>query len=191
MNSGYLLKRIISVEDEERLTSPAILRSSSSHTPYSNDTSGSPSTTSSPACVVSLLVSLERSQGRSLYSLKGRFPPSLSMETSITIVERIGGNLLPRGTWTGFSPGSADPLTLPFATAFAQVTNSWVLGPFTCGPQFCTSVCFDNWALFLSVTQVWIFCAFVLRLVLVLIFSLFHVWVPTNQEPPTCGIGQN
>ena len=42
MNSGYLLKWFIPVEvqDEERPTSPALLRSSSSHTPYSKDTSG-------------------------------------------------------------------------------------------------------------------------------------------------------
>ena len=42
MNSGYLLKRIVSVEVqvEERPTSPVLLRSSSSHTPYSKDTSG-------------------------------------------------------------------------------------------------------------------------------------------------------
>ena len=36
----------IEVQDEERSTSPAILRSSSSHTPYSKDTSGTPTTTS-------------------------------------------------------------------------------------------------------------------------------------------------
>ena len=48
MNFGYLLKQIVSVEvqDEERPTSPALLRSSSSHTPYSKDTSGIPTTTS-------------------------------------------------------------------------------------------------------------------------------------------------
>ena len=42
MNFGYLLKRIVSVEvqDEEMPTSPALLRFSSSHTPYSKDTSG-------------------------------------------------------------------------------------------------------------------------------------------------------
>ena len=42
MDSGYLLKWVVPVEvqDEERPTSPALLRSSSSHTPYSKDASG-------------------------------------------------------------------------------------------------------------------------------------------------------
>ena len=44
------------------------------------------------------------------------------------------------------------------------------------------SVCFDEWALLVSVMQDEVFCVFMLRLVLV--FSLFCIWVPGNQESP-------
>ena len=57
-----------------------------------------------------------------------------------------------------------------------------VLFPDMCGPGTCTSVCSDEWALLVSVTQDKVFCVFVLRFVL--IFSLFHIWVPANQESP-------
>ena len=46
----------------------------------------------------------------------------------------------------------------------------------------CTSVFSVKWALLVSVTQDEVFCVFVLRLVLV--FPLFRVWVPANQESP-------
>ena len=58
----------------------------------------------------------------------------------------------------------------------------WVLFSDMCGPGSCTSVCSDEWALLVSVTQDKVFCVFVLRFVL--IFSLFHIWVPANQESP-------
>ena len=38
------------------------------------------------------------------------------------------------------------------------------------------------WAFFVGMTQCWIFCASVLRLLSV--FALFRVWVPANQESP-------
>ena len=70
----------------------------------------------------------------------------------------------------------------PHLAAFGRVTDRWVLISDMSVPGLDTSVCSDNWAFFVSVTQDWIFCAFVLRLLL--IFSIFHVWVPTNQESP-------
>ena len=56
----------------------------------------------------------------------------------------------------------------------------WVLFSDMCGPGFCTLVCSDEWALLVSVMQDEVFCVFMLRLVLV--FSLFRVWVPANQN---------
>ena len=58
----------------------------------------------------------------------------------------------------------------------------WLLFPGMCGPRSCTSVCSDEWALLVSVTQDEVFRVFMLHLVLV--FSLFRVWVPANQESP-------
>ena len=87
-----------------------------------------------------------------------------------------------KGHRTGFSPGSADPLAPPLATAFAWVTDRWVLFSGACVPGLCTSVCYNKWALLVSVTQGAIFCVLVLRLVFV--FFLFHVWVPANQDSP-------
>ena len=58
----------------------------------------------------------------------------------------------------------------------------WVLFPDICGPRSCTSVCSDEWALLVSVMHDEVVCVFMLRLVLV--FSLFRVWVPANQESP-------
>ena len=49
-------------------------------------------------------------------------------------------------------------------------------------PGLCTSVCYVKWAHLVSVMQDEVFCVFLLRLVLV--FSLFRVWVPANQESP-------
>ena len=49
-------------------------------------------------------------------------------------------------------------------------------------PGFLLSVYSVLWALFVSVTQGWIFCAIVLRLLS--IFALFRVWVPAIQESP-------
>ena len=49
-------------------------------------------------------------------------------------------------------------------------------------PGLCTSVFLVKWAHLASVTQDEVFCVFMLRLVLV--FPLFRVWVPANQESP-------
>ena len=78
--------------------------------------------------------------------------------------------------------GSANPLASPLSTAFAWVTDRWVLFSGACVPGLCTSVCYNKWALLVSVTQGAIFCVLVLRLVFV--FFLFHVWVSANQDSP-------
>ena len=51
---------------------------------------------------------------------------------------------------------------------------------YTSVPGLYSSVCPALWALFVSVTQGWIFCAIVLRLLFV--FALFRVLVPAIQE---------
>ena len=177
MNSGCLLKWFVSVklQDKERPTRPALLWSSTSHTPYSNDTSG-------VLLLLLLLVyvnekewngeCLERGEWRPFYSLKGRFPPSLNMETLITAFERIRENHRPRHTWTGVSSGSAEPAVRP-----APLGRLWpppLAGWLTRGSS---SVYIGAGALYVG-----LFCAFVLRLLL--ISSLFHVWVPAIQESP-------
>ena len=79
----------VEVQDEERPTCPALLRSSTSHTPYSTDTSGA-------LLLLFLLVYeneiCERVCGGPIYVLKGRFPPSSDMETLITAFGRIREN---------------------------------------------------------------------------------------------------
>ena len=130
MNSGYLLNWFVPVEvqDEERPTSPALLRSSSSHTPYSKDTSGT-------LLLLLLLEVYENENGNDLRGVSGgpfigwggRFPPASDMETLITAFGRIREDHRPRRTWTGASPGSADPTWWVLATAFGRVTDMWVL----------------------------------------------------------------
>ena len=88
----------------------------------------------------------------------------------------------PNLTWTGARPGSggsADPMY-----RLSHHLSSWTLPG---GPPSCVFVCpgfirrFDlSNGPFLYVTQDAIFCAIVLRLVFV--FSLFHLWVPANQD---------
>ena len=99
---------------------------------------------------------IERGEWRPFYSLKGRFPTSLSMETLITALERIRENHRLRRTWTGASLGSAGPTWPPLATAFGRVTDRWVLFFDICGPGSCMWVFSDEWALLVSVMQDWI-----------------------------------
>jgi len=49
-------------------------------------------------------------------------------------------------------------------------------------PGLCRSVFSVKWAHLVSVTRDEVFCVFLLHLVLV--FSLFRIWVPANQESP-------
>ena len=78
--------------------------------------------------------------------------------------------------------GSAGPTLPPLATAFGWVIGRWILGSFAHGPGFDTSVCSVLWALFVSVTQGWVFCVIVSCLLSV--FALFRVWVPAIQVSP-------
>ena len=78
--------------------------------------------------------------------------------------------------------GSADPRVPPLALPFVLDTARWA-------PILCMSVLglhrsvFSvKWAHLVSVTHDEVFCVFLLCLVLV--FSLFRIWVPANQESP-------
>ena len=114
MNSGYLLKWFapVEVQDEERPTHPALLRSSTSHT--------------SSTLMIQVesyysfflwnewkLWMLERVCGGSFYSFKGQFPPSSNMETCSTAFGWIRENHRPKCTWTGACLGSAEPGVRP------------------------------------------------------------------------------
>ena len=98
----------------------------------------------------------------------------------------VVGTFLPklRGPRTrlGLADPSASPWVGPLSIAFAWESSRWVQIKILAVSLFCTLVWSVMWALFVSVTQDEVFCVFLLRLVLV--FSLFHVWVPTNQESP-------
>jgi hypothetical protein len=76
--------------------------------------------------------------------------------------------------------GSAGPWVGPLSTAFTWESGRWVHILILCVSYFSTLVWSVLSALFVSLTQDEVFCAFLLRLVLV--FFLFRVWVPTNQE---------
>ena len=94
-----------------------------------------------------------------------------------------GGGDLPakaRAGWrqSGFGRPRVPPLALPFVLDTAR----WHPILCTSVPGLCTSIFSVKWALLVSVTQDEVFCVFLLRLVLV--FSLFRVWVPANKESP-------
>ena len=158
---------------------PALLRSSSSHTPYSNDASGSPTTTLLLECVCECI-------------WKGWVEALLSLERSVPAISKYGNIDNCLGEDKGKSPAKAhldwcqSRFGRPHLAAFGHRLwpGDWLVGPLLCTsvPGLCMLICSVNWALFVSVTQDWIFCAFVLRLLL--ISSLFHVWVPVNQESP-------
>src|SRR6185295_9948837 len=111
MNFGYLLKWFVPIEvqDEERPTSPALLRSSSSHTPYSKDTSGVLPLLLQQVNVNGIVNALGGVSGGPFIAWRGRFPPSLYMETLITAFGRIRENHQPRRSLFGWQVGSADP----------------------------------------------------------------------------------
>ena len=87
-----------------------------------------------------------------------------------------------RQSGTGRPRGSAGPRAPPLAPPFVLDTARWA--PIFCMsvPGLCTLVCYVKWAHLVSVTQDEVFGVFLLHLVLV--FSLFRVWVPANQESP-------
>ena len=147
MNSGYLLKRLISVEvqDEERPTSPALLRSSSSHTPYSKDTSGNLSTTSSPTRVVSLLVWCccdERVSPPPFIAWIGRFPRESNMGTLGTDVGMAVAICPPKLGPVGAKVGSGDPGVRPTpGCRLSHRLSSWTLPG---GPPSCVCRCLGS-----------------------------------------------
>ena len=78
--------------------------------------------------------------------------------------------------------GSADSRVPSLAPPFVLDTARWAPILCTSVTGLCTAVFSFKWALLVSVTQDEVFCVFLLRLVLV--FSLFCVWAPANQESP-------
>ena len=173
------------------LTSPALLRSSSSHTPYSKDTSGNLSTTSSPTRVVSLFVLCCcdcEGLPTSFYSLDRLVPVRIKYGNTRNRRWDGGGDLpaKARAIWRQKGVrrprGSFDPQVPPLTPPFVQDTARWA--PILCTSVLglCTSVFSIKWAHLVSVTQDEVFCVFLLCLVLV--FSLFRVWVPANQKSP-------
>ena len=78
--------------------------------------------------------------------------------------------------------GSAGPRVAPLAPPFVLDTARWapILRMSVSG--LCTSVFLVKWAHLASVMQDKVFCVFMLRVMLV--FPLFRVWVPANQELP-------
>ena len=97
--------------------------------------------------------------------------------------------VLPAKAWAvwrqqGFEQprGSADPRVLPLTLPVILDTARWA--PILCMsvPGLCRSVFSVKWVHLVSVTQDEVFCVFLLCLVLV--FSLFRIWVPANQESP-------
>ena len=100
-----------------------------------------------------------------------------------------GGGDLPakaRAGWRqkGFGRpwGLADPRVLPLAQPPILETARWAPILCTSVSGLCMSVFSVKWAHLVSVTQDEVFCVFLLRLMLV--FSLFRVWVPANHESP-------
>ena len=113
---------------------------------------------------------------------RGRFLGEKSAGMLTTDVGMAVATFLPklRGAVTHLGP--ADPWVGPLSTAFAWESCRWVHVLIFCVSYFCTSAWSVLWALIVSITQDGVFCAFLLRLVLV--FFLFRIWVPANQKSP-------
>ena len=87
-----------------------------------------------------------------------------------------------RRSGAGRPCGSAGPQVSPLALPFVLDTAKWAPNLCMSVPGLCSSIFFVKWAHFVGETQDEVFCVFLLRLVLV--FSLFRVWVPANEESP-------
>ena len=91
-----------------------------------------------------------------------------------------------RANWrqcgAGRPRGSAGPRVPPLAPPFVLDTARWAPILCTSVSGLCTSIFSVKWAHLVSVTRDEVFCVFLLHLVLV--FSLFRIWVPANQESP-------
>ena len=69
------------------------------------------------------VVCVVRVVGGPFYSLRGRFPPSLNMETCQTAIERIGSVFPPKLSGKTFHKGLADPFFPPLATVLLWYTD--------------------------------------------------------------------
>jgi len=93
----------------------------------------------------------------------------------------------PRRTWTGARLGSGDLRGRPAQMAPPRPSFLWLAGRWALTLSLgCillgTPVSYGLWALFVSVTQDWIICAFLLHS---LVFSLaFRLWVPADHDSP-------
>ena len=134
------------------------------------------------------MVCVRGGEGGPLYSAN-RSVPALNKYGNI--VHRLGVDQIEfpakdEAGWRqrGFSRpwGLADPRVPPLAPPFVLDTAWWAPILCTSVPGLCTLIFSVKWAHLVSVTQDEVFCVFLLRLVLV--FSLFRVWVPANKESP-------
>ena len=117
---------------------------------------------------------LERVCEGLFYSSKGRFPSSTNMGTWTTAFWRIRMTFPPCGV--GGPPLAAFGHHLRLVHCLVGPDVRWSV------PGLGWSVWSGLWASFACVTQHWVFCAVVLRLLSV--FALFRVWVPAIQQSP-------
>ena len=123
------------------------------------------------------MVCVERVVGSPFYSLRGRFPPSLNMETCLTDLRSIRTSFLPKPSLGGFQEGSADPPSLG-ANFHRPLLVHCSVGPDVrwSVPGLAWSVWSALWASFVHVTQDTIVCDFCLRIHRV--FVLFRTCAP-------------
>ena len=118
----------------------------------------------------------------SFYSSKGRFPPSTNMGIWITAFWRIKTSFPPNLSLVHCHVGSAKPCCPPLATAFCWVSAWWVLMSDRSVPGLDWSVWSGLWALFVGMTQCQIFCASMLRLSSVLLYSGYGCLQSKNHQ---------
>jgi len=133
------------------------------------------------------VVCVVRVVGGPFYSSRGRFPPSLYMETCQTNFRRIRSAFPPKCTWTGACPGSTEPMGRP-----APLCRLWPLsfsGTLP-GESWCQMVGVRAWLVGLG-CQVGLFCMCyagcdLLRLHLCIIRVFFSFWTcaPENINLP-------
>ena len=121
------------------------------------------------------MVCVERVVGGPFYSLRGRFPPSLRMETWSTAFRRIRSSFPPKLSPFGCQVGSADP---PGTISHQPSLVHCLVGPDVrwSVPGLGWSVWSCLWASFAHVTQDTIVCDFCLRICRV--FVLFRTCAP-------------
>ena len=134
------------------------------------------------------MVCVRGGEGGLLYSAN-RLVPALNKYGNIVHRFGVDQDDLPAKDWPDWRQqgvgrlwGSTDPRVPSLTPPFVLDTARWA--PILCMSVLwlCTSVFSIKWALLVSVTKDEVFCVFLLRLVLV--FSLFRIWVPANQESP-------